>query len=1110
MTFILTVDEILTLLINTMKKIVLLSALMTILCSSLLWAQNRDVGGTVTEEGVGFPGATVVVKGSNLGTVTGANGQYRLNVPPSATTLVFSAVGMQTVEEAIGGRTTIDVPLKTDAKQLNEVVITALGLRGERDKFASSISTVDGKNIAKTGETSLLTGVSGKVAGVLITRNGGDPGAGAYIQIRGQNTINGNIQPLFIVDGVPVSNASDNLGTAAGNGIVQQSRINDINPDDIERMEVLKGASAAALWGTRAANGVIVITTKKGRDSGGKVNITFKSTLSLDRVNKMPPLQRTYGQGSGGVFQQGNRNSFGDRIADRTGGPDTFITDPAAPGYQGFVTFPDGTRRYAIAPGTLVNPHGGKNARDTYDHTQDVFQTGYFTDNSLQISGGNNRSTFLVSYANLNQEGVVKAFSNYGRNTARINVASQFTEWLRASANVGYSKVNSSRIQEGDNVDGIMLGGLRTPPDYDNSLYSGTFANPAGQVFPNAHVSYRNPLGRDLSTIYSNPIWNINNNRNTSNVDRLMGTVQLDITPASWLTVTGRTGIDNFTDNRLERFARTSGNYQTGYLSKNWITEKQFNTDVFANASRTFSNDFSGSLLLGVNYNSRRRATLSDAITNLIVPTAPDILTNALNSNLTVGNTNSLIRTYAYYAQAEVQAYDRLFLTLTGRNESASTFGSQTNASFFFPSAALAWQFSKINGLTDSRVLSFGKLRATWGQVGIQPQPYLNFTTFGPAQFGDMFTRGVSAASSLYGGGYVRSTTAGNDFLRPERKTEAEIGVDLRFFNNRFSLSATAYSNRTKDVILSLNVPNETGYTVRNSNAAELANKGLELDASADVIAKGPFRWNVSANFSLNRNRVVSLAGASVYILPDSYMQNSSLIPGQPFGIFYSTDFRKNESGNYLLDANGFPQGGTGNEIIGDPNPAWRGGLGSTVSWKGLSLYALFDRVAGNDFFNGTRGSMYAFGVHADQGNTVVAPAGGLKDVNGNTIPAGTSFQGQIRDFGAGPVALNQAWWQGRGTASTPASYKQFVEDGSVSRLREIALTYSLRGPNLLRVTRLSSVDFSLTGRNLVLWTNYTGTDPEVNITGAGLSRGQDWFTNPNTKSVLFSVRLTY
>ncbi|WP_170061162.1 SusC/RagA family TonB-linked outer membrane protein [Spirosoma aerolatum] len=1095
-----------------MKKSLLLSLLIVGLSCSLAWAQSRKVSGTVTaEEGVGgFAGATVVVKGTTIGTVTDVKGEYTLNVPASGVTLVFSAVGMQTMEEVLGGRSQINVTLKTDTKQLNEVIITALGIKEERDKFASSVSTVDGKNIAKSGETSLLTGLSGKASGVLITRNGGDPGAGAYIQIRGQNTINGNAQPLFIVDGIPVSNSSDNTGSAAGNSIVQQSRINDINPEDIESMEVLKGASAAALWGTRAANGVVVITTKKGKDSKGKVNITFKSTVSFDKVNKMHELQRTYGQGTGGRFVQGNKTSFGDLIADRTGGPDTYITDPTAAGYQGFVTFPDGTKRYAIASGTTANPHGGKNAKDTYDHTNDVFQTGHFTDNSLNISGGNNRSNFMLSYSNLNQEGVIKAYSNYQRNTARINVASQFTEWFRASANVGYSKVYSSRTQQGDNLDGILLGGTRTPPDFDNSYYTGTYTNATGQVFNDVHVSYRNPLGIDQNSIYSNPVWNINNNKNSTDVDRITGNVELNITPKSWLTLTGRTGIDNFTDARLERFARNSSTYLGGYLSKNWITEKQFNTDVFVNATKTFNNDFNGSVLVGVNYNSRRKAILTDAITNFIVPTAPDILTNALNSNLSASNYNSLIRTYAYYAQAEVQAYNMLFLTLTGRNESASTFGSKTNSSFFFPSAALAWQFSKLKGLESSSIISFGKLRATWGQVGIQPQPYQNFTTFSPAAYGDSFAGGLTSASSLYGGGYVRSTTAGNDFLRPERKTETELGVDLRFLNNRFTFSGTAYSNSTKDVILSLNVPYETGYTVRNINAAELSNKGLEFEASADMLPQSDLKWNLSANFSLNRNKVISLAGSSVYILPDSYQENSSLIPGQPFGIFYSTDFLKDESGKYKLDANGFPQGGTDNEIIGNPNPKWRGGLGSTFSYKGVSLYVLFDRVSGNDFYNGTRGALYNIGTHADQGHTAIAPAGGIKDINGNLIAAGTKFQGEIKDFGAGPVALNQAWYQGRGTAFNSASYKQFIEDGSASRLREVTLTYSLRSPKFRQFTHLSSVDFALTGRNLVLWTKYTGTDPEVNITGAGLSRGQDWFTNPNTKSILFSVKINY
>lgn len=993
---------------------------------------------------------------------------------------------------------------------IDEVVITSLGLKGERDKFASSVTTVKGENIAQSGETSVLTGLSAKSSGVLITRNGGDPGAGAYIQIRGQNTITGDAQPLFIVDGMPVSNSTSKVGTAFGNGIVQQSRINDINPEDIERLEILKGASAAALWGTRAANGVIIITTKKGKNSDGKINVSLKSTVSFDEVNKMHPLQTTYGQGMNGLYQQGNRLSFGDLISARSGGADTYITNASNPLYNGFVTFPDGSVRYAIAPGTAANPSGGKNSRDVFDHGEDAFRTGHFVENNLTLSGGNEKSNFLLSLGNLNQEGVVKSFSDYDRQTVRLNTAHTFNQYFKASANVGYIKSQSTRVQEGDNVDGLLLSSLRTSPDFDNTLFEGTYTNASGAVFPKAHVSYRNPLGVDRQTIYANPFWNVENNKNTSDVDRILGTVQLDITPLDWLSATARVGIDNFTDKRVERFAANSGNYTDGYLSISSIAEKQFNTDLFAIAKKTINDNFKGSFLAGFNYNSRRSETVSNAITKLIIPNAPDILSNALNSNLRADNTSSLLRTYAFYGQFDLEAYNQLYLTLTGRNESASTFGSQASNSFFFPSAALAWQFTDLNLFNEKNILSFGKLRATWGQVGIQPQPYQNLTIFNSANFGDSFTNGLSGLSTLYNGGYVRNTKEGNEFLRPEIKTEFELGFDLRFFRNRLSLSATAYTNKTKDVILPLSVPAETGFTIRNSNAAVLKNKGVEVELSGDVLRLGDFKWNLAGNFSTNKNEVVSLAGATAYTLPDSFIQNASLIPGQPFGVFLSTDFLKDAAGNYILDANGFPQPGTSTEVIGDPNADWRAGLGSTFSYKSLSLYVLFDRVQGNDVFNGTRGSLYAFGTHGDQGGTVVVPTGGLRDVNGILLPAGSTYQGEIRDFGAGPVALNQAWYRGRGTASTTASYKQFVENGSATRLRELTLTYSLRSNYIKNKLKLSNIDFSVTGRNLVLWTDYRGIDPESNVSGAGLSRGQDWFTNPNTRSVLASIVINY
>jgi len=1079
-------------------------------------AQERVITGKVTsgDDGSVIPGANVVLKGTSNGTVTGADGNYRLTVPSGGGTLVFSFIGMQTQEETIGERSVIDLGLKSDVQQLNEVIVTAIGEKVDRDKFASSVSSVQGTNVAKSGETGVLQGLTGKTAGVLITRNGGDPGAGAYIQIRGQNTINGNAQPLFIVDGIPVNNSNEYTNpfsggqlSGAGNSIVTQSRINDINPEDIASMEVLKGASAAALWGTRAANGVIIITTKKGQDTKGKVNVSFKSTASFDEVNKMHGLQTVFGNGTNGHYAFNNRVSWGDQIADRKGGAD-------AQTGAAFITFADGTKRFATPngsgtslDGTGVAAHGGKNSKDTYDHGKDVFQTGHFIDNNLTISGGNSRTNFLMSYSNLTQQGVIKNFSDYLRNSARINVSSQFTDWLRASASASYVGTFSTRAQTGDNLDGLMLGGLRTPPDFNNSYYTGTYTDASGVQTPNKHVAYRDQLGAGDHPVYSNPLWNINNNKNTTQVDRFIGNMELSADPTTWLNLTGRAGVDYFTDKNNELFPTRSATFPTGFFQVNNTTERQINMDFFAKSSKTFNENFTGTLLVGANYNDRFRETDHSQVTAFIVPDAPTNLNNGLNSNLQAWTYKTHIRTYAYYAQADLQAFNQVFITLTGRSESASTFAN----SFFFPSAAVAWQFTKLEALKDNSFLSFGKFRATWGQVGIQPQPYLGQTTRVPGLFFDAYAYGLQASSSVFGaGGFGQNNVAGNPGLKPERKTEFELGTDLRFLNNKLSLAITAYSNQTDDVILNLNLPSATGFDQQPRNAAKIENKGLEVELGYDIIKKGNFSWSVTGNWAANRNKVVSLAGSQAQTVPGvGTYGGQSLIEGQPFGVFYGATLLHDEKGKYVLDANGFPQGGTQSEVFGNPNPQWRAGLGTTVGFKGLSLYVLFDKVYGNDFWNGTRGALNTFGTSQETGNISVSGTA-LKTADGGVIAANTPFRGNIQDFGGGPVALTQSWYQGLGTSFGSGNVNLFKEDGGSTRLREVTLAYSIRGAGFRNATKLSSIDFSLTGRNLLLWTNYSGVDPESNITGASLARGSDWFISPSTRSVLFTVKITY
>src|SRR6218665_1020228 len=405
--------------------------LLILLCAAFFsisaMAQDREASGVVTgRDGVPLPGVNVMVRGTATatGTVTDAEGKYKLKVAEGSV-LVFSAIGMKSFETPVGARAVIDVALEEDVKQLDEVVVNALGEKRSRDKMGVAIPVVSGKSITESGETGLINGLAGKAEGLIITRNGGDPGAGSYIQLRGQSTISGSVQPLIVIDGMPMFNSNIDGGTSgAANsttyggsvaGVQQQSRMNDLNPADIANVEILKGASAAALWGSRAANGVIVITTKKGSNTGGKVQVSYTGSISFDEVNKMPPLQTKFGRGANGKFTTDQVASYGDLISARPGGADTY-----GGGGGSYVQFPDGTKRFSIPDGTAANTHGGKNSREVYDHTKDVFGLGRTTEHAITLSGGGEKNQVLFSYANTDQKGIIKKNSDYKKNVVRV------------------------------------------------------------------------------------------------------------------------------------------------------------------------------------------------------------------------------------------------------------------------------------------------------------------------------------------------------------------------------------------------------------------------------------------------------------------------------------------------------------------------------------------------------------------------------------------------------------------------------------------------------------------------------------------------------------------
>ena len=1084
-------------------------------------AQETVIKGKVTDasDGRGIPGVNVYIKGTDQGTITDNDGNYQLTMPEPSRPLLFSFVGMVTQEVMVQGKSIVDIQLEEDVRQLQEVVVSALGLELDRDKVGSASTRIDGKQVAKSGEPTLINGLSGKSSGLIINRSSGDPGAGSYIQIRGQSSITGDLQPLIVVDGVPVYNS--NLFSNSG-GVTQQSRLNDINPSDIESIEVLKGASASALWGTRAGNGVIMITTKKGSSKGNKVNVSYSGTYSFDQILTKHPLQRTYGQGNRGFYStgaqaggSGNPNSFGDKIANRPGGADSVVTN------QSYFVTSEGKTIYPIVESFGTRPNGGKNSRETFDQYDAIFGTGHFYDQTITLSGGNKDGNFYLSVGDLDQKGIVKNNSNYRRTSFKVNTERQMSDWVKLSSNLMYTRTLSDRAPQGNSISGILLGGLRTSPDYDNTLgYSGVFyeldpSTGKHRAVLNRQLTYRNPIGRLADPGFDNPLWSTNKEKYSSEVDRFLGSMQVEISPLDWLTATLRGSVDYYTDKRMILLpAGTAGN-PNGFLQLNTISEAQYNFDGFVRGRFNLSSDLKFAALIGFNANSRSNDFSGGNINTFIVQSNPPLsLDNALAANDDPFNGLLQQRSAAGYVTADLEYKDQIFVALTGRAENSSVFSHNNNPTFFYPSATVNWHLMKTLGL-QSNAISFAKVRAGYGIVSTIPTPYNTATYWDPSIYADGWGPVIKASGTLYGGGYEQSFLLGNKDIRPETKSELEFGFDLRFLQDRISLGATYFTNQVRDVIIPVSLAASTGFGQRTKNVGVIENNGIELDLSGDVIRAGDFKWNLYGNWTRIRNKVTDLGGVEVV-----NSNNSTAVEGHPLGVFWGGTLARESGGSYALDARGFPTLAAASSVVGDPNPEWRAGLGSVLTWKGLSLNVLFEHSQGGSMLGTTRGLLTSLGTHKDTDREVTLTATeaatinnrvGLVNAYGYPVNPDGSYtvRGYLHDFGGGPVLVDEAWWSNLGGGFV-GPIESFIEPAQWTKLREVSLSYSLNSPGFRKKSRLSSIDFSVTGRNLFLWTDFLGNDPEATNLGPVNNRGRDNSTNPATRSFLFTIKINY
>lgn len=1031
----------------------------------------QKVSGTVYEkDGESLPGVNILVKGTLNGTVTDLDGRFSLDVPEGARILVVSYVGYVSKEVDISsGTSDLNIYLEPSFEGLQEVVVTALGTKQLKDQSGATSSSIGSDAIQRSGETGLINGLAGKASGVRIGKTNGDPGAGSVIQIRGVNTIEGASQPLVILDGVPISNTNDGAGTVS-----QQSRLNDINQNDIESVQVLKGASAAALWGSRAANGVIIITTKNGK-SNSRPSVTYSFTHSVDQINVWHPLQDRYGQGLKGVRNISSAESWGDKISERAGGEDIFDTSGAY-----FVSDISGSAIYPVLT---------KNSTDTFldENYDQVFQDGGYNQHDISVGGGGEKASYFFSYGNLAQDGIIKNYT-YNKQNIRLNTKVQLTDFITWNNKISYNFTKSDRIhQAGDDTNGLLLGLLRAAPDFNNADYIGTYVDASGTAYPGRQRNYRRHLGETLNPIYNNPGWTINEQTSSSVVERFIFTPEVLIDPTDWLSVIVRGGIDYFTDSRDSFFPiGSAGSRSTGSWSQQLRSSKEVNFDAIATATKEINDNFSGSLTLGVNYNDRQQSFDGTSISPFAVNS--NLHTTDLNPDQTASSwskTLTHIRSNRGYGVLNLGLFNQLYINASGALEAASTVGG----TFFYPSVDLAWQFTEKFTVPG---LSFAKLRASVGKVGIQPNPY---------KFNTLATTGYST----FGGSFLIDSEKGNAGLKPEVKTEWEVGADLRFFKDYVSLGVTYYQNEINNILFAVKTNPSTGFATEYTNAGIISNKGLELDLNITAIRKKDFTLSFYANFNNNRNLVVDLRGAETVDIGGT----SKAVEGEPMSAFWLPGTLRNEDGSLNLDANGFPQLDTERRVIGNPNPDWRGGLGANLNYKNFDFSFLFEHSQGGDFINRTRIVMYGFGTHGDVGNEVTLTED-LVNINGQTIVAGTTVRGNITDFGAGNVLLDEAWYTGIGGGLGFNKVNDlFIEDATWTKLRNVTLGYTL-SPDLLKKIRLQSLRVSASGRDLFLWSDIIGVDPETNNYGVSNAFGMNYFNNPGTKSFLFSIQATF
>ena len=1062
-----------------MEKRLTLFFVSLFLCVGSVLAQTK-VTGTVYSQEDGQPiiGAAVKVDGTQTGMLTDVNGRFSLTLPDGKTQITVSYLGYES--KTLQAKNGMRVFLKADAATLDEVVVTAMGISRQQKTLGYSAQTLDSDELTIGKVTDVTSALAGKVAGVQINTTSSDPGSANSVIIRGISSINGNNQPLYVIDGVPLQ-VTTFTGYGHQNAV---GGISNVNPNDIENMTILKGAAATALYGSRAANGVILITTKNGKKAGERnFEITYDGSVQWRRVSVLPKMQNEFGQGWNG------KQTF---IENGSWGPEL---DGSTQLYGPIWNHQQLIHKYEALESNI----------------EDFFNTGISTSHSVSASGtsSDNKMTYYLSYSHTSDDGIIPGDKDtYKRNTLAYRGSFEATDWLKFSSSVNFttSKTNTVGSYQGTS----MIDGLYEFPR-DISLVDRQDLTSAF----NTPEAWYTPYG------ITNPYWAIENNYNHNDSKQVFGKIQADLKPLKQMTLTYRFGFD-YTDydhkigepqialddhliNNDYGYAPSNMN-QSGLVYSRYMRRYEMNHDFLANwTDKYLDGKLDVNANVGVNMSERYYTLQTDQTDDLTFYTGFwDLSNGSTKTTLTEGQQKR--RLVGLFGDISIGWDDMIYLGLTARNDWSSTLPLNKN-SYFYPGATLSWIFTKL--IPENKIMDFGKLRLAYGKTGNDADPYLTIPNYIQGTARGYYGTKISQFPMKGTNAFQASTTIGSNELSPEMTTEFEVGLNLAFFQNRINIDFAYYNRTTDDQIFELPVDAATGYTTMVTNFGKVRNTGIELLVNTTPIRTKDFRWDLGFNFSKNKNKVVtmpsSLEGGKTTIYSFSAGNDAVYMyaeEGNPMGEFYTYLPQYTADGKPIVDANGQPVLSADVQDTGkNVNADWTGGVTTTFTYKGISLSGALDIRKGGYMFSRSKNLMQftGNGEHTTYNgrNPFIIPNSVYADGTENTTPIylnNSSYQDWYNDYGYGYGG------------------EAYLLDRSYVKLRNITLAWQLPKAWISKIW-LSDVTLSLFCNNVFTWTAKDNTfiDPEASTIGNDLEgMFGELYANPACRTFGFNVGVKF